>query len=395
VSNAASPAGLRNAPYGYTAQENNQPLSATLPAPMLNFASACLVPACGATTQNQVARGMALNFQNALVMMYNITLQKSFGANAVTVGWVGEPGRHLNRLLPDADIPPPSPSGCMSEPGPCQPYFQFLPLTQLVTLLTSTGTSSYNALNVIFSRRAAKGLTVQANYTYTQALADTGGVGGACDPCGLLPNNPRSDWGFSDYDVRHRVAVTVNYQLPFGKSMTGIEGGFAKGWQVNGIYTFGGGLPFSALDDPGLTGFANGQTDRPNMVAAHYANHTPALINGSIGIPWFDPANFTAQAFGVYGNAERNQLFGPARKTLDLSLFKDFPILESKTIQFRAEVFNITNTPSFAPPTNDISSYANGLVGAPATNDGNFGVINSTNVYYTPREFQFAVKLLF
>jgi hypothetical protein len=58
------------------------------------------------------------------------------------------------------------------------------------------------------------------------------------------------------------------------------------------------------------------------------------------------------------------------------------------------EVFNITNTPSFAPPTNDISSYAGGT-GSPATNDGNFGVINSTNVYYTPRQFQFAVKFLF
>jgi hypothetical protein len=400
VSNAASPAGLRNAPYGYTAQENNQPINTTLPTPMLNFALACLVPACGdVTAQNQIAKAMVLNFQNALVMMYNITLEKAFGANAVTVGWVGEPARHLNRLLPDADIPAPaSVSGCvnMSEPGPCQPYFQFLPNTQLITLLESNGSASYNALNVIFSRRAAKGLTVQANYTYTAALADTGGIGGACDPCGLLPNNPRSDWGFSDNDVRHRIAATVNYQLPFGKSMTGVEGGFVKGWEVNGIYTFGSGLPFSALDDPGLTGFANGQTDRPNMVASHYVNHAPQVINGGIVIPWFNPADFTAPAFGVYGNMERNQLFSPARKTLDVSLFKDFPILESKTIQFRVEIFNITNTPSFAPPTNDISSY--GTVGGttgPAITDGNFSLINSTNVYYTPRQFQFAVKFLF
>ena len=400
VSNSASPASLRNQPYGYTAQENNQPLGMALPAPALNFASACLVPACGdLTKQNQVAKGMATNFQNAMVYMYNLTLEKAFGANAITVGWVGEPGRHLNRLIPDMDIPaPPGVSGCtdVSEPGPCQPFFQYLPNTQLIQLLTSTGTSSYNALDVIFTRRATNGLTVQANYTYGQSFANTGGTGGACDPCGLLPNNPRSDWGFSDYDVRHRLAVTLDYRLPLGKSMTGVVGGLTKGWEVNTIYSFESGLPFSALDDPDIVGFANGATDRPNMVAARYIGHAPQVVNGGIVIPWFDPANFVAQPAGFIGNEERNQLFAPAEKGLSFSLFKDFAIRESKTIQFRAEAFNITNTPNFAPPTNDISSYGvpGGTVG-PAITDGNFSLISNSNVNTTPRQLQLAVKFLF
>jgi hypothetical protein len=397
VSNAASPANLRNQPFGYQAQEFNQAIDTPLPIPKTDYSQTCLVPSCGATGVNSVGRGMATNFQNALVYMYNLTLEKRFGANAVSVGWVGEPARHLNRLIPDADIPaPPGVSGCtdMSQPGPCQPYYQYLPLTQTIQLLTSTGSSSYNALNVVFRRRYSAGLTVQANYTYGQSFADTGGVGGACDPCGLLPNDPRSDWGFSDYDVRHRVGITANYQLPFGKSMTGVEGGIIKGWEVNGIYSFESGLPFSALDDTNQAGFAGGVTGRPDMVAARYVSHAPIIFGGSPVIPWFDPSNFTLQASGFLGNEQRNQLFAPAEKTFSFSLFKNFPIRESMTIQFRLEVFNLTNTPSFTTPNNDISGYTGGP-GSPASTAGGFSYVTATNTNYTPRQIQFALKFSF
>ncbi len=397
VSSAASPANLRNQPYGYTAQEFNLPFGSALPTPSLDFSQTCLVPACGATSDNSISKGMATNFQNALVYEYNITLEKAFGANAVTVGWVGEPGRHLNRVIPDDDTPaPPGVSGCTntSEPGPCQPYFAYLPLTQTITLLTSTGSSSYNALNVVFTRRAAAGLTVQANYTYAQALADTGTIGGACDPCGLLPNDPRSDWGFSDFDVRHRVAITADYELPFGKSMTGAQGMVAKGWQVNGIYSFESGNPITALDDTDQVGFAGGVTDRPNMVAAHYTSHAPVSFAGAPAIQWFDPTDFTLQQPGFIGDEERNQLFGPAEKILSVSFFKDFPIRESSKLEFRTEVFNLTNTPNFAEPTPDISEYTGGP-GSPADTSGGFGYVTSSNVNTTPREIQLALKFSF
>ena len=76
-------------------------------------------------------------------------------------------------------------------------------------MLESNGQNSYNALNVIFSRRYGKGLTVSANYTYAQALANVGGPGGPCDSCTIMPNNLRYDYGFSDYDVRHRAALLI------------------------------------------------------------------------------------------------------------------------------------------------------------------------------------------
>ena len=82
----------------------------------------------------------------------------------------------------------------------------------------------------------------------------------------------------------------------------------------------------------------------------------------------------------------------PSNKRLDLSLFKNFSITEATKLQFRAEAFNFTNTPLFGMPGSVISGYDSN--GAP-TNAGNFGRITTTNAFYTPRDIQFALKLIF
>jgi hypothetical protein len=97
---------------------------------------------------------------------------------------------------------------------------------------------------------------------------------------------------------------------------------------------------------------------------------------------WFNTAAFAVQPKGTVGDEERNMLYGPHFKHVDLSLFKDFSLGESRRIQFRAECFNISNTPSFASPADTLG------------NPG-FGQITGLNVNYAPREFQFVLKYLF
>ncbi len=410
VSNTASPANLNNAPFGYSLRSSGtQAFGPALPLPTENPANACLNPnvcllAPGVKT-NSVGDGMAYNFRNAMVYMYNLTLEKAFGANDLSVGWVGEPGRHLGRVVPNIDIPlPPGLSavpgcqtGTITLPSPCQPFYGALPITSSVQLLTSTGSSSYNALNVVFTRRYSKGWTVGANYTWAHALANVGGPGGACGTCAILPNNLRYDWGNSDYDVKNRMAITINYELPFGKSFTGVAKQVVAGWQMNAIYAYASGLPFTVSDSKQLMGIA-GVTDRPNMVGTSYLSKAPGILpNGTHYLPWVNPADFVAQTSGTPGNEERNQFFGPNTDHMDFSLFKDFPIAESKTLQFRAEVFNLSNTPNYAQPGAGISGYASNPItaGTAATNAGNFGYVTATSPLYTPREIQFALKLLF
>lgn len=407
VSATAGPSQLDNQPFATNVFAINQPFSTPLPPAREDPSTECLVAACGAPPQAIGSGGITIGdatqeaFRNAMVLMANLTLEKAFGNNDISVGWVGEPGRHLGRVVNDANTPAPpglvtGPCGLpnvtapIAEPSPCQPFFSQLPYVGQIQLLESNGASSYNALNVIFTRRYGNGLTIAANYTYAQALADVGGPGGSCDTCTILPNDPRYDWGFSDYDVRHRVAISVDYELPFGKSLNGFLGGAIKGWQVNGIYSFESGLPFNADTNFNQSGvvFAAGSPDRPNR-------GTPTGPFKKSIAEWFNVSQFTLQPFGFPGNEARNQLFGPAEKRIDFSIFKDFPLWEpSATLQFRAEVFNLTNTPNFGTPNNTISAFAGG-VGSPATTVGGFGSITTSNTLYNPREIQFALKLIF
>jgi hypothetical protein len=95
------------------------------------------------------------------------------------------------------------------------------------------------------------------------------------------------------------------------------------------------------------------------------------------------------QPVGTVGNTARNSLYGPHFRHIDLSLFKDFPINERLKVQFRAESFNITNTPSFYMD-NNVNSGPGTRLG-----NGSFGQITSTDPNYVPRQLQFALKMQF
>jgi hypothetical protein len=82
------------------------------------------------------------------------------------------------------------------------------------------------------------------------------------------------------------------------------------------------------------------------------------------------------------GSERRNQLYGPHSRRIDASVFKNFSLWNSATLQFRAEIFNATNTANFAAPS--------AILGG-----ANFGQLTQLTAGYTPREAQFAVRLQF
>jgi hypothetical protein len=109
---------------------------------------------------------------------------------------------------------------------------------------------------------------------------------------------------------------------------------------------------------------------------------------------WFDTSRFKLQAPGLLGNEMRNQVYGPGAQALAFSVFKSFPIHEAINLQFRAEAFNLFNTPSFGQPGANIGAYGPNGVALPTS--GGFGQISSTAApSQTPRQIQFALKLIF
>jgi hypothetical protein len=128
--------------------------------------------------------------------------------------------------------------------------------------------------------------------------------------------------------------------------------------------------------------------DRPNYVAS-----TQPGFHKNIN-QWFDTSRFKLQAAGLLGNEERNQVYGPGAQALAFSMFKRFPIHEAVNLQFRAESFNLFNTPTFGQPGANIGAY--GPDGTALPTSGGFGQISATAApSATPRQIQLALKLIF
>ena len=150
-------------------------------------------------------------------------------------------------------------------------------------------------------------------------------------------------------------------------------------WQLNGIYRYATGTPFTATTDatacncPGNGNFAD-------AVA-------PVQILEGIGPgqPWFSISSFAVPGPNRFGNAGRNTIRGPHLSNYDFSLFRTFAIKERVRLEFRGEFYNLTNTPQFSNPS------GNGV----NVSSGSFGVITSTLTGYGNRQIQTALRVTF
>lgn len=331
------------------------------------------IPSASATNPAGGVSSIIPGMKNAYVRQYNLFVEKALGwGNTFNVGFVGEQGRRA-LYLRNADLPlPPGPG----EPTPAFVYATQLPLVNDIQYIDNSGFSNYYGLQSSFTHRTGNGLLLSANYTYGHGL--TNSIQRASTVTGsfaLVTNNPRYDYGNSALDVRHRIAGYLSYELPFGKSLQGFAAQAARGWQVNLIGFWQTGLPFTVTDGAARINLPGITSDRPNMIGSPYLAD-PSLLH------YFNTAAFEPQTDGTAGDEPNNAVYGPHARVLNASILKDFPIKDALRLQFRAECFNLTNTPNFAQPASDISQ-------------GNAGVISATAANMNPREFQFALKLMF
>jgi hypothetical protein len=235
--------------------------------------------------------------------------------------------------------------------------------------------SNYHALQVSFHRRLASRLSFGAHYTWSHAFDENTLTFG---PAAQNQADMKAEYGPAAYDVRHNLLFYYTYQFPH---VPGFPGWLGSGWQINGITAMRSGLPVyidCGCDSAG-TGSATGRPDFVPGVAVRPDNYD--LPSNQI-----NPAAFAVPAAGTFGNVGRNFLSGPSAFNWDFSLFKNFRIHEAQRLEFRAEMFNVFNTPQFANPVGTSTSPAFGQsVSTIATGSG-FG---------SNRQVQFALKFIF
>ncbi len=248
----------------------------------------------------------------------------------------------------------------------------------------SIGNSSYNALQFSTNHRSSSGLTYLIAYTWSKSL-DVGCSGFfGIESCSVQnPYNIKGDRSVSGFDLTHVLSASATAPLPFGKgrrfaNSSGFVNYIVGNWQLNGILTLTSGLPYSVFissDVPNVGNFAPWSGNvRANQVG------DPNLSNPSTS-EWFNTAAFAPPAPFTFGDSGRNSLRADWFKNLDLSVFRDFPFTEKRSLQFRVEAFNVTNTPTWGIPVNDLNNHTQ------------FGSIISTRS--TERQLQLSLKLYF
>jgi hypothetical protein len=327
---------------------------------------------------------------------WNFTVQKTVGKNLnFEVGYLGSKNTHLG--VPDANInqlpdqylsmgaallnkvpnpffgiiPASSSLGgaTITQQQLLRPYPEF---TNVALFRDNIGNSTYNAVQAKMEQRLSHGLTFTFAYTFSKLIDDASSVfsntifTGPIATTGVADAyNKQLEKDLSTGDIPRVFTGGWVYQIPKVWKISG--------WQIAGLVRVQAGDMVIVSQATNFNANLGYGVQRPNRIA-----DPNAFANRSTS-QWFNTAAFTQAGQFTIGNSSRNPVRGPGLQDADLMLGKTFRITERVRFEFRAEVFNVTNTPPLADPNGSFGSTA-------------FGSIISAG---NPRDFEFAGKVHF
>lgn len=362
-------------------------------------------PTNGFTLENGFSAAIAAGLQNSINVpnlrgsdpkektpyseQYNLTTQYELTPDmTASIGYVGSVARHLQVF--------PNPNGQQAlvssgaKVSSNNPFTAFPGVSDTYT--SYEGISSYNSLQTSLERRFTRNLSFLASYTWSHSLDDAPTPLGSTGDAGyrdtaLIPI--RDDYANSPFDVRHRFTLNGNYVLPFGHGQRWANSStladyIVGGWSSSMVVRIQTGEAFtvypSNITSPSGAGarailvadpFKGGGTPDPSFVGSSSFT-CPSKVKTIQN--WYNPCAFrnpkkddlaydkstgapidiisSPAAALPYLGSPRNQIHGPGYGRVDASLFKSFKTFREQNLQFRADVFNLLNTPAYGEPNN-------------------------------------------
>ncbi len=364
-------------------------------------------------------QGLQFAYDTPLTLSVNATVQRAITRTmSAVVSYVGTEGQHLQTGTGTNNVTAILPAGAKTS--------DFVPFPDFghgSSYHRTIGRSNYNGLQTTLSQQFSDGLQFLVAYTWSKTISDAGDLlnGGstngyrAPDVPGL---GPSFDRGLADFDIRNVFHTSGYYELPIGKDKKflanagTLTNAVVGGWAANVIASLQGGQPIS-LSCPTSTTAGTNCTD----LNVPGQSQKLGLHKDSKGhLNWFgNPAAFNQPCvLGANGQPDTTSVQGcvpltgagllggyptttrgPGIARFDFSAFKNIPITERFSMQFRAEIFNILNHPTFNAPNfggNGVSSIS----GSNNFTNAAFGEIGSTRFApYDARQIQFALKLYY
>jgi hypothetical protein len=362
----------------------------------------------------------------AYALNWNLNVQRQVTPNlTVTLGYVGSRSIHL------PDLPDNINYQLLTLTSAGYLFPMTTPANPLVPQLDSQVGSMrarlwdnegwYQGLQAGITKNLSHGLQLQGSYSWSKC-EDTGSNFAFNDPFqNSLPDyfyfDHRLTKGLCDFNIGQSGVVSFIYNIPGIGSKTGYQSKILGGWQVGAFITAQTGSPFTPVFGGDPYNRAQGDVNQGyvNLVPGCNPVNSNWKQAGPNGLQYLNTNCFTvptvpqsmaslcdANSFGLpiptsgpvpcqnlIGNLGRNQIVGPGLFDMDFSIFKNFRVTERITTQFRVEMFNVLNHPSFLPPLDNeaVLSSTTGTV------PGNAGVVDTTST--DPRQIQFGLKINF
>ena len=324
--------------------------------------------AAGSTLAASAFNVIPKNFYNAYVESFNLAVQQALPANfALTIAFVGNHGVHVGTGQ-NINLPSVFGGGSATEPD----YTAIDPVSGVQYKRTAASTqyylgnsTDYESLQVQLSRAFTNGFSSTSAFTWGKGLGYQSG-----DDAGLMFwIEKRRNYAPNDFDRKTNFQQSFTYELPIGPGKAFLShsalGKAIGGFKLSGIVSLVSGLPFTITANNNLN--TPGEAQTASLVGPFHVRH-----NIGVGNQWFDPTTFT-QPTGCtsictpvaevnLGNTGRNAFRGPGFVQDNLSIFKTYSLVENYTLEVRADVLQVSNTPQFANPSASITSSTFGQV---------------------------------
>ncbi len=300
------------------------------------------------------------NLKQPAAWNWNVTVEAQMPLKSLlSVAYVGHRGYHAWQVY---DINQVAAGTLQANPGVnvnlLRPYKGYAAIQEE----ESTVNSTYNGLQLSWTRSYANGFMFGLAYTYSKSM-DNGS-----NYRDIVPDtyNTSNLWGPSEYDTRHIVIINYQYRLPFFANQTTLAGKLLGGWDIVGQTQFQTGTPcgigsnqdFAGVSTTDLGSFGCGSEGQ-----FWVQNGTPNILGGFAGPvtnssspTWFATTNangsaiFTKPTAGTFNlqPGVRDNIYGPGLQDWNISLFKKFAIKENNAFEFRAEAYDFINHPNWS-----------------------------------------------
>ena len=313
-------------------------------------------PSTGLPNGQQEIEVYGASNHTAQPILYNFSGQVQYELPhqmVATLGYQGSVGHHFLRLV-DQNFLYPTCSAPASD-GSCPSTAVLTPFNNAY-IPTSDVYTNYNGLNLMLSKRMSHGYSLNAAYTYSKSLDQASNEGPGSLSNQTDPAHPITEYGPSDFDNRHRVTLSGNWDLPKYHNGNGLVGSVIGAWQINGIFQYHTGFPWTPVTGvPSVALVQSANTIAPTRPTAYFGGaqnscSNSAYINGT-NFPGGGKKFFQIGAPGAPGIG-RNSWNGPCYLDTDLSAARvqAFNVLGHETsVRFQANFYNAFNKTNLAP----------------------------------------------